>query len=80
MSNPYEGDSITFVPGIKGTNTTVGDGVPGSLLNRTQYTSEDASSDCPVDFIQSDPSGITQLEEHSLFVLHPMWAEKGDLL
>lgn len=22
----------------------------------------------------------TQLEEHSLFVLHPMWAEKGDLL
>jgi hypothetical protein len=80
MSNPYEGDSITFVPGIKGTNTTGGDGVLGSLLNRTQYTSEDASSDCRVDFIQSDPSGITQLEEHSLFVLHPMWAEKGDLL
>jgi len=22
----------------------------------------------------------TQLEEHSLFVLHPMWAEQGDLL
>jgi hypothetical protein len=21
-----------------------------------------------------------QLEEHVLFVLHPMWAEKGDLL
>jgi len=51
-----------------------------SLLNRTQFTSEDASSNCRVDFIQSDPSDITQLEEHSLFVLHPIWAEKGDLL
>jgi hypothetical protein len=51
-----------------------------SLLNRTQCTSEDASSDCRVDFIQSDPSDITPLEEHSLFVLHPMWAEKGDLV
>jgi hypothetical protein len=51
-----------------------------SLLNRTQCISEDASSNCRVDFIQSDPSGITQLEEHTLFVLHPMWAEKGDLI
>jgi hypothetical protein len=51
-----------------------------NLLNRTQYTSEDASSDCRVDFIQSDPSDISQLEEHNLFVLHPMWADKGDIL
>ena len=51
-----------------------------SLLNRTQCPSEDASSDRQVDFIQSDPSDITQLEEHILFVLHPMWADKGDLL
>ncbi|HTD14805.1 MAG TPA: hypothetical protein VK673_06480 [Chthoniobacterales bacterium] len=51
-----------------------------NLLDRTQCTSEDASRDCRVDFIQSDPSDITQLEEHILFVLHPMWADKGDLL
>ena len=51
-----------------------------NLSNRSQCTSEDASSDCRVDFIQSDPSDIIQLEEHSLFVLHPMWADKGDLL
>jgi hypothetical protein len=25
MSNPYEGDSTTSVPGIKGTNTTTGE-------------------------------------------------------
>jgi hypothetical protein len=49
-------------------------------LNRTQCTSEDASSGSRVHFIQSDPFDITQLEEHSLFVLHPMWADKGDLL
>jgi len=29
MSNPYEGDSTTFVAGIRGTNTTGGDGVKG---------------------------------------------------
>jgi hypothetical protein len=51
-----------------------------SLSDRTQRTSEDASKDCRMDFIQSDPSDITQLEEHSQFVLHPVWAEKGDLL
>jgi len=51
-----------------------------SLSDRTQRTFEDAFSDCRVDSIQSDPSDITQLEEHSQFVLHPVWAEKGDLL
>jgi hypothetical protein len=30
MSNPYEGDSKNFVPGIKGTNTPGGDGVLGN--------------------------------------------------
>jgi hypothetical protein len=50
------------------------------LLNRTQCNPAAPSSDCRVDFIQSDASDITQLEEHSLFVLHPMWADKGDLL
>jgi hypothetical protein len=51
-----------------------------SLLNVTQFSNENAPGDCRVVFIQSDPSEFTQLEEHSLFVLHPMWAEKGDLL
>ena len=51
-----------------------------NLSNRTQCASEAASTDRRVDFIQSDPPNITQLEEHSLFVLHPMLAEKGDLL
>jgi hypothetical protein len=51
-----------------------------SLLNLTQLIDENAPADCRVDFIQSDPSEFTQLEEHSLFVLHPMCAEKGDLL
>jgi hypothetical protein len=51
-----------------------------NLSNRTQCASKDASSDCRVDFIQSDPSDITQPEEHSLFVLHPTCADKGDLL
>ncbi|MBV8276857.1 MAG: hypothetical protein JO170_16585 [Verrucomicrobia bacterium] len=48
-----------------------------SLLNLTQFSYD---NDCRVDFIQSEPSEFSQLEEHSLFVLHPMWAEKGDLL
>jgi hypothetical protein len=51
-----------------------------SLLNQPQFTNENAPADCRVDFMQSDPSEFTQLEEHSLFVLHPMWTEKGDLL
>ena len=51
-----------------------------SPLNRTQCSYEETSSDRRVDFAQSDPSDFTQLEEHILFVLHPMWAEKGDLL
>jgi hypothetical protein len=53
---------------------------PTSLLSVTQFINENAPADCRVVFIQSDPSEFTQLEEHSLFVLHPMWAEKGDLL
>ncbi|MBV8482036.1 MAG: hypothetical protein JO077_04125 [Verrucomicrobia bacterium] len=51
-----------------------------SLLNLTQFSYENAPRDCRVDFIQSYPSESLQLEEHCLFVLHPMWAEKGDLL
>ena len=30
VSNPYESDSTTTVPGIKGTNSTTGSGVSGS--------------------------------------------------
>jgi hypothetical protein len=53
---------------------------PTSPLNVTQFSNENAPGDCRVAFIQSDPSEFTQLEEQRLFVLHPMWTEKGDLL
>ena len=51
-----------------------------NLSDRTQCTSDDVSRDGRMDFIHSDLSDITQLEEDILFVLHPMWVEKGDLL
>jgi hypothetical protein len=40
----------------------------------------DASSDSRGDFIRPDPSDATEPEEHILFFLHPMFADKGDLL
>jgi hypothetical protein len=51
-----------------------------SLLNLKHFTHENAPYDYRGDFSESVPSDANLLEEHSLFVLHPMWTDKGDLL
>src|SRR5260370_36442376 len=45
MSNPYEGDSTTSVPGIKGTNTTTGEesDEPQTATVRSTVTETDPS-------------------------------------
>lgn len=56
------------------------------LIERTPtlYGRHDSPEATPTDFrvdaIPSETSETSQLEEHSLFVLHPMWTDKGDLL